>query len=139
MTARVAGYLLLEIHAQSNIFGDAPYASLVTSITSPSQSDGDNEHDVVYMSENCAVTSLSICVRFITFLPVSALPVSRSQVRKPITPYPASYKPGCFPSSPSYDRLEGMIEDFLEATDSDYMTLRRKVRIFCTTLHLCCR
>lgn len=47
ISSRVAGYLLLEFHTQSHLFGDTPCASLVRSVNSPPQSASDKEHDAI--------------------------------------------------------------------------------------------
>jgi len=48
ISARVVGYLLLELDAQPSTFGDGPCASIVKQVTSPPQDAGDNEHNVVF-------------------------------------------------------------------------------------------
>ena len=46
--ARVAGYLLLEFHAQSDFFGDKACASVVMQVTSPPQDTSGDEHSAIF-------------------------------------------------------------------------------------------
>ena len=48
VSARVAGYLLLEFHAQSAHFGSKACASVVTQVTSLPQDAGGDEHRVIF-------------------------------------------------------------------------------------------
>ena len=86
MTARVTGYLLLELHAQAGIFGDAPYTSLVNLIISPPRSTGGNEHDVVYhVGKFCCATLIRLCMfdYLLLLLTLYSPFLSSSKVRLP--------------------------------------------------------
>ena len=48
ISARVAGYLLLEFDARSEILGEQPCASIVEEVTSQHQVSGQKERDVVF-------------------------------------------------------------------------------------------
>ena len=48
VSARVAGYLLLEFHAQSDFFGDRACTSVVTQVMSRSQDASNDEHGVIF-------------------------------------------------------------------------------------------
>ena len=65
VSARVAGYLLLEFHAQSDILGDRPCTSLVSLVVLPppeSADTGGNEHDVVFgVGKLCRDKLIRLC------------------------------------------------------------------------------
>ncbi|KAG6378378.1 hypothetical protein JVT61DRAFT_12633 [Boletus reticuloceps] len=106
MFARVAGFLLLEFHSRSHIFGHLPCTSLVRRVTS--QSSSKNQHDVVFHVGKLYCDSF-ICL-FRTFDATTS-----------------SYSPPySHPSCSSFNTLEEMIKDTMEATAMDYQTLGRK-------------
>jgi len=47
VSARVAGYLLLEFHAQSDLLGDRACASIVTRVTSLPQDASGDQHSII--------------------------------------------------------------------------------------------
>ncbi|KAF8121344.1 hypothetical protein EV363DRAFT_1302273 [Boletus edulis] len=104
ISARVVGYLLLEFHRRSHIIGDQPCVSLVRSVTVPIH--GESRHDVVFH-----VGNLYFCKLIHLFRPLNV-------------EYPP---PSPQPSSPSFDGLEDLMEDSVEAAGEDYGTLRKKV------------
>ena len=48
VSTRVAGYILLEFHAQSDSFGDRARASIVTRVTSLPRDTGGDDHNIVF-------------------------------------------------------------------------------------------
>lgn len=140
MTARVAGYLLLEFCAQPDIFGDSPYTSLVSSVISPPWGAGDNEHDVIYhVGKRCRDKFIRLCA----FHHILSQFDTHSQVRKHIYMYESSsyweravqFLPSLFSGDM---KLDDMIQVYMEEPGSNYMTLKRKVREPCASLLHCC-
>ncbi|KAG6375726.1 hypothetical protein JVT61DRAFT_2571 [Boletus reticuloceps] len=104
MSARVVGYLLLEFHERSRIFGDTPCATLAKWVTSMPQNQGDSEHDVVY--------GLGTLVRekFLRLFRTSNAPYQ---------------PPSTHPSRRSFETLEDMIKDTLEPTGKYYGSAKK--------------
>ncbi|KAG6375712.1 hypothetical protein JVT61DRAFT_3287 [Boletus reticuloceps] len=105
MSARVVGYLLLEFHERSHIFGDTPCASLAKWVTSMPQNQGDSEHDVIY--------GLGTLFRekFIRLLRTSTAPYQ---------------PPSSHPSRRSFETLEDMIGDTMEPTGKYYGSAKQR-------------
>ena len=62
ISARVAGYFLLEFIAQSEFFGENPCTSIISIITETPLYSGKNEHDVVFeFGELCRDKLLRLC------------------------------------------------------------------------------
>ncbi|KAG9308858.1 hypothetical protein JVU11DRAFT_11488 [Chiua virens] len=106
VTIRVAGYLLLEFERQSEFFGFTPSAPLNEWLISPHQSSHSNQHDVII--ENGTL----ICDNFIRAF------------RSSIVQYPP---PSSHPSRASFDTLQDMIKDAMEATGDKFTTSRKRV------------
>ena len=93
----VAGYLLLEFHAQSNFFGDRACVSIVTRVTSLPRDTSGDEHSVVFEAGRlflCCFTLTAV----LKFEHRDALPRTSH------------------PSRPSIDTPEDMTKGSIEAT-----------------------
>ncbi|KAF9645778.1 hypothetical protein BDM02DRAFT_3189404 [Thelephora ganbajun] len=104
MLARVVGHLFLELHARCDILGDRPCEAIIDEVMSPSTDHGDGGNVVFEVGR-----------RYRDHL----IRVFRTSEK----PYPP---PSLHPSRPSYDNLEDMIMDALEASGGDYRTAKKK-------------
>lgn len=123
ISARVAGYLLIELWDQNNAFNEIPCLKFAQSLVSPHRDHGDS-CKVIFDVGKFYRTTFYGCVRS---PPLYALQyLNSSIVRTSTKKYPT---PSTHPSRPSFDTKEDMIKEFMEADSKDHKTARHKVRI----------
>ena len=125
VSARVVGFLVLELGARHHILGSQACSKVIQEVISLSQDPNCDENDAVFV---VGKRHLDHLIRGCTFyyFPVLSLTSQLFKVRTLTQPYrPPSHRP----SPPFYDKLEDMIRASLESSGKDYETARKKVHI----------
>ena len=124
ISARVAGYLLVELFNWREILTTRPCDQLSKEIQSESQESGGSVNGVVYkVGKFYRDRFIRLCAFHFTYV-IRCL--NFLAVRTTTTTYPT---PSLHPSPPSFDTLDDMNRDCMMADGTDYQTARRKVRI----------
>ena len=125
ISARVLGYLLLELHAQCRgALGDEPCSAIINEVLLTPQ---DSEHDAVGVIFELGRKYRDQLVYACTLVVTTVWPFDISiafEVWNPRRLYPHEHSS---PSRPSYDTLENMVAVYMEASGEDHETVRNKV------------